>query len=179
MTVETDRRNELAVTAWHEAGHVTAYLSKGLPVRYATLRPRGGDAVGRTLPAGPRMLPYWDIAVISLAGPVAQGMYEFRTRAEDDGLTEDDYIFGAYLTGGSCDAQRAAVAPQQAGPDGGDLWEWTSRRTLEPHWPVVTAIAEALQKHMTVSGRALRELALSAAAAADIPESFYWPRSGR
>ncbi|MGH3263209.1 MAG: hypothetical protein ACRDNS_14570, partial [Trebonia sp.] len=62
------RDTEIAATAWHEAGHVTAYLTKGLPVRYATLRPRTTDAIGMTA-VRRRMIPAWDAAVIGHAGP--------------------------------------------------------------------------------------------------------------
>lgn len=153
---------EMRATAWHEAGHVTARFTKRLPVRYATLRPRGGDALGFTaVPA--RMRSAWDIAVVAHAGPIAQGMYEWRTRAGDDGgLEEQDYVLGAYLAGGSCDLAAASVAPQAVGPDGGDLFEWSARRLLEVYWPVVTAIAEGLLTHMTLSGTAMKKLAADA-----------------
>lgn len=174
------RDAERVATAWHEAGHVTAYLTHGLTVRYATLRPRKADAIGFT--AVPRrIIPAWDVAVIAHAGPTAQGMHEWRTRGADadEGLDESDYVFSAYLAGGGCDAAAAAVAPQMTGPEGGDFWEWSARKMLELHWPVVAAIAESLLAHSTVSGVALRDVALTAAAAADIPDTFYLLRSDR
>lgn len=177
---QIDRDADRVATAWHEAGHVTAYLTKGLPVRYATLRPRTADAVGLTA-IRRRMIPVWDAAVIGHAGPTAQGMHAWRTRDTDDdeGLDESDYLFGAYLSGGSCDLAKAAAAQPVVGPDGADLWEWSAKQLLTLHWPVVTAIAEALLTHMTVSGPTLRGLALSAAADAGISETHYMLRSGQ
>lgn len=171
-----ERAAELTATAWHEAGHVTAYLSKGLPVRYATLRPRTADAAGFTA-VRRRRINYWDAAVIAHAGPMAQGIHAWLTRDpdEDDGLEECDYIFGAYLSGGRCDLDAAGAAPKATAPDGGDLWEWEAKRMLQVRWPVVSAVAGALLAHMTVDGAALREVALTAAAAAGLPEGMIYP----
>ena len=134
-----DRERELALSAWHEAGHAVAYLSYGRRFRYITLRPRSGDA-GMVV-VRPRRIDVFTRAAIAAAGPIAQGRFDLATMApgelEAEGVEPEDVLVGAWLHGGHSDLE--------AVPEGYvDVAERIAGRLLDQHWPAVGQLAGAL-----------------------------------
>lgn len=68
-------------TAVHEAGHVVAALTLGVPVRYVTMRPRGRDATAQVMyGAAPATADSWEHHMVILAaGLVAEDLWRGRT----------------------------------------------------------------------------------------------------
>lgn len=138
-------------TAWHEAGHVAAYLAYRRPFRYVTIRGRSG-ADGRVC-VRPRRIDSVTLVVIAHAGPMAEGLHALASLPagylDEEGLDEGDVIAGAYLDGGHDDV----AVIREAGLAEATFPEGLARDLLRREWPVVALVAAALIDHHTLSYR--------------------------
>ena len=138
------------VTAFHEAGHAVAFLSRGHGFRYVTIRPRNRAYAGTVAINGPRRVRSEDAVEIAYAGAWAEtrltwpGPAEGITRPDDvmddEGLTFSDHFLARLAFGGGChDFQSVRHLL--------NTWDVTTfhmSSRLETYWPSITAIAEAL-----------------------------------
>jgi hypothetical protein len=122
-------------TAVHEAGHGTAVVVLGGRVRQVSVR-RSGNSSGRCWAAD--LLPAWESAIVSLAGPAAElfveadpsDAHKAHVLASAD---EDDFDFPV--------AQRLA---DEGGFSYEEAGEAAALLVLE-HWPAIEAVARALR----------------------------------
>ncbi|MEO4038410.1 hypothetical protein V3N95_03825 [Micrococcaceae bacterium Sec6.3] len=150
--------------AHHEAGHAVATtLRGGCTFQGIDLtRTPERDAI-TYMNVKPTDMPF-----VSYAGPWAEGRAEWGTcpldDEDEDGLTLDDYITGAFLAGGVDDFQdmrRFDTLPDEAPPgwpEHEQPWaEVRARREqswnmqLERAWPVIQAVAAHLIAHGTIT----------------------------
>lgn len=133
-TIETD----VALTAFHEAGHAWAYHRHGLLVDEVLITPGSTDHRGV---CNPPIRPI-DITVrawVAAAGPIAQAIHSWNTDENRCDLDDwDDYLTGAVWSGGDDDLQRAMGFLDQP--------EITAfiRSTMESEWDAITRLATAL-----------------------------------
>lgn len=118
-------------TAYHEAGHVVAMLSLGVPFRYATVRPKGPAKGKVVLDRRLRPVSPHRSAVILLAGPAAEAQY-----AKAQGRT---HRFNATST----DYGRAMMAAYKAKKSTNSLW-FEAARLVAARWSEVELVASAL-----------------------------------
>ncbi|MDP9398374.1 MAG: hypothetical protein M3P96_11400 [Actinomycetota bacterium] len=133
--------------AFHEAGHVWAYHRHGLPIRYATLRPRTPSTSGVTALWRPRRVDAFVTGWIASAGPIAEAVYVMRLHPTADGCEWGDYLTCAALAGGHDDLQRSTGLL-----DAEDVVT-AIREEIEHDWSAVAVLAEVLQVRKTVGGR--------------------------
>jgi hypothetical protein len=143
--------DERLVTACHEAGHAVAALMRGSgELRSITIEPTP-DHLGYT---GFRGKPC-DMAFVTYAGPWSEARAQWPMPTidgrDDDELTFDDYLSGAWLrnaSGDGVDYRRAQNADNALfGAQFADLSRvreeaWHSE--LESRWPVIRELAEML-----------------------------------
>lgn len=141
-----------ASTAHHEAGHAWAYYRHGLPLRYATIRPRTRGHLGHCIPWKPRRIGPMESAFIAAAGPMAQAVWDEQAEPEPDEFIDwRDYVMGAVLTGGHDDLAQACGLL-----DGGAA-EWVRGEVLAD-WVAISQVAAALVIGGTVHGADLRRM---------------------
>lgn len=150
--LDTRRRTALMVTAYHEAGHAVALLRFGRKIRRATIKP---DAAWRghveSFPSrqASRQSVVED-AVAAACGPAAQRRFaprsEVRAGAKIDYLTIAESIELISQTAGGHLPLRTYVNREAA-------WH------VATDWPAITAVAEALMAHETLTGKALIRIA--------------------
>jgi hypothetical protein len=142
----TCRDQQRTLAAYHEAGHAIARLWRGLPP--APLVEIWNDGSGLTHGTG-HLLPRWDafgIAVVTLAGDVAEHLSEGRPYAWDDeglvagDLPEDSGDFAQVLQL----VEDYAVIPEHAADQ--------AVLALTLYWPVVEQTARRLLDHGFVPG---------------------------
>jgi hypothetical protein len=148
---------ELRTHAFHEAGHIVAHWLIRHPLILATIEPgeedRWAGIAGRVSPAPVYITP-WDQSFTLMAGPVAQAMLDLRDQKLEDlppghKLNFDDFVAGAFLSGGGSDLQGDGQTMDFASNN--DLLEAVQLR-LETHWPGVEAVASALILLGTLTG---------------------------
>lgn|GEM_PF-5865566 len=142
-TTET-RRTE---TAFHEAGHVVAYLMWGIPFSAATIVPADEHLLGLVAPSpGPVRMTFAG-PFLSFAGPWAQARAAWPTGLpvdSDEGeFSFDDYLTSAFLAGDQRDFDECG----SYGQDAHDL----RAGELEREWPAGCAVAEALLDLETIT----------------------------
>lgn len=164
----TDMRelDDRTMTAYHEAGHAVASVMRGgSELRSTAITAGHPDHRGLTLH---RSAP-WDVAFIAWAGPWAQARAAWGDLPldgeDDDWLTFDDYIGGAFLAGGHEDAQAIAASRGQLEAWGlpADLalhvsTERTWSLELDRVWPAVDAVAGWLMEGRTVTDELVRQV---------------------
>ena len=150
--------NELERTAWHEAGHAVAYVVHGQPFLYVTVRPTV-DAVGRVVVEPSRVDP-GVMATIAYAGPIAQGVAEYRHHGDGE-FDIEDVITGAFLAGGGCDLNTARKALSLWGDPAhlAAAFESAARSMIDDRWSHVAAVADALLVRGSLDYSAVCELA--------------------
>ncbi|MCV7176136.1 hypothetical protein [Mycolicibacterium sphagni] len=144
---------ERRLTAQHEAGHAVAALLRG-----------GGDLVSVTIEPTAKYAGHtgfrskvFDSAFITYAGPWAEARCQWPDgldleSEDDDGLTFDDYVMGAWLRNPDdwADYEAACAADVTAFGYPADLLHFRETawcRELEGGpWPVIQQIAELLMR---------------------------------
>lgn len=153
---ESDRQRQ--VTAHHEAGHaVAACMRGGGSLTSITIEPTT-EHLGQTWT---KHEP-WDLAFITYAGPWAEGRAAWPAQlpldAEDhDGITLEDYVYGAWIRNPTDAADYQRALDQSAMPR--DLvlaTEQTWCRELETHWPAICQVAASLINGQTVTHDTVR-----------------------
>jgi hypothetical protein len=134
-------------TAFHEAGHAWAYRLHNMPLRYISVRPRRTDRIGVCQPWKPRRINIGVQAFIASAGPVAQAHHEMRCDPDAANYEFDDYVTGAFLSGGDDDYERShGMLDDRESVD-------LIRSEMEREWRRIERLAERLLSSGTVSGR--------------------------
>lgn len=138
------------VTAFHEAGHAVAFLSRGHGFRYVTLRPRDRTYAGTVAVRGPRRIRSEDAVEIAFAGAWAEtrltwpgptdGVTQPDDFMDDEGCTFSDHFLARLAFGGGCH-DLESVRPIL---DSWDVSTFHMSSRLNTHWPSITAVAQAL-----------------------------------
>lgn len=167
-------------TAIHEAGHAVAATVLDMPVRYATLRPRGGIAgVVRMRPQRHETLPIDHECVLWFAGVAAQ-FAAFYDPTADDYAASVTAARKAAVAGAKfdlewarlrCRAYAITTATTQCRRPVADstitatttnefaahTWN-TTADLISRHWRAVQAVALALVLRQTVTGAEIRSI---------------------
>jgi DNA-directed RNA polymerase specialized sigma24 family protein len=138
--------SQLALAAWHEAGHVIGYLACRREFRTVSITPLD-DVVSGQVDVDPAPIRPEQHILIAHAGPVSEALLEARSiDLDEQGLDLVDLIVGAYLTGGDHDqatiettlAARPALRAERL------AIEVAAQELIESQWADVSAVAEAL-----------------------------------
>ena len=151
--------NRLKSTAYHEAGHAVAALSKNIPITEVTIVEKD-DSWGDCLHTGVMGFYHQDMRqrkqiardciIVSYAGLQAEML--FNPDADKNKSQEDDSN-AFYLSRQWC------VLPRSCRCVGDDAhWNYLHRlqreahRLVKRHWIAIVAVAEALLGHKTLTG---------------------------
>lgn len=155
---------KLTATAYHEAGHAIVHVRLGLPLKAATivLNPEHETLGSATSGAKPKTVePEWDTSkrtvtwlekhiIAFLAGPAAE--MRFTGRANHVGASRDYHDAVRYASFIHSDREALSAYLRLQGIIA-KLYVTSPR-----WWPAIEAVAAALLKRRTLSGRAVRAI---------------------
>lgn len=144
--------------ATHEAGHAVATIVRGKKLEFCTVRPTAELAGYAQLGANLHEMDCIDVAVICLAGPLAENMLTSWSCTSWPGSASDD-LKQAEKAIRLERTLRSIRARRPVSYD--ELWddvETIAKCLVVVHWNSITRVADALTRRGRLSGARVREL---------------------